>query len=368
MGVDGRKYPESEVADIVERARTIRADNGLELEMRPVPGDTREHVLDPRVYARAHAKLAASRGEQKMTGDSGSSDIDGVIAFRTAPNKETHVVRGADVVKRTMTVVLGEHEVEVHVFTPSGHEPSSQLLIFYHGGGFVAGNIGQYENDLRYICDVAGCVAIYPEYRLAPETAFPGGLEDCLGVYDWAVEHAAELGVDPQRIAIAGDSAGGSLSNAVVLQRGREGRIKLLVEMYPLVDGGPVPDEWSHELYPALGGQEPEASSRVDRILLMNDDLSRNYTGGNAGLLKDERVSALYADDVSMFPRTLVVSSEFDYLRYQDELFAKKLHDAGVDVRAIRYGGCDHGFFETCGVMPQAEDLCLVISEEIEKI
>ena len=108
--------------------------------------------------------------------------------------------------------------------------------------------------------------------------------------------------------------------------------------------------------------------SRVDRIRLMNDDLPRIYTNGDAELIKDERISALYADDVSMFPRTLVVSSEFDYLRYQDELFAKKLQDAGVDVRAIRYGGCDHGFFETCGVMPQAEDLCRVIAEEIEKI
>ena len=263
---------------------------------------------------------------------------------------------------------LGDRGIPLHVFAPRTRVDPAPLLIFYHGGGFAAGNIGQYENDLRYICDMTGCVAIYPEYRLAPETMFPGGLDDCLGTYDWAVKHAADLGIDPTRIAVAGDSAGGSLSNAVVLERGEEGRIKLLVLIYPLVDGGPEPDEWSYKLYPSLEEQRAEAMSRVDRIRLMNGDLPGIYTNGDLDLIRNPLISALYADDVSMFPRTLVVSSEFDYLRYQDELFAKKLLDAGVDVRAIRYGGCDHGFFETCGVMPQAEDLCRIISEEIKAI
>lgn len=81
--------------------------------------------------------------------------------------------------------------------------------------------------------------------------------------------------------------------------------------------------------------------------------------------MTDPLISAAYCDDLSVFPRTVVVSSEFDFLRYQDEKFAKQLADAGVDVRAIRYLGCDHGFFEACGVMPQAEDLCRIMAKEI---
>lgn len=114
--------------------------------------------------------------------------------------------------------------------------------------------------------------------------------------------------------------------------------------------------------------QRTEALSRVDRIRLANNDLPPMYVNGDADKMLDPLISALFAEDVSAFPRTVIISSEYDYLRYQDELFAKRLQDAGVDVTAIRYRGCDHGFFEMYGVMPQAEDVCRVISEELAKI
>lgn len=358
METNKRKYDSAEVDDIASRARTCKQANGLVLEIRPVPGDNREHVLDSRVYERARARIVAGGGN-------GDGDV---IAFRTRPNKETHSIEGGGVNHHVVIMDLDDRGIPLHVYTPEGHESGSPALIFYHGGGFMVGNIGQYENALKLIAKKSGSVVVYPEYRLSPETMFPGGVEDCVGTYDWVVAHAEELGIDEGRIAIAGDSAGGSLSNAVVLERGREGKIGLLVLIYPLVDGAPVPDEWSYELYPAVEGQRDEALSRVDRIKLSVDDLAPTYTHGNETKLLDPLVSAAYAGDVSMFPRTLVVASEFDYLRYQDELFARKLQCAGVDVRAIRYGGCDHGFFETCGVMPQVEDLCNVVVGELEKI
>ena len=157
-------------------------------------------------------------------------------------------------------------------------------------------------------------------------------------------------------------------ANAVVLEGSHADRIKAVVELYPLVDGGPVPDEWSYDLYEVVDEQRPEALSRVDRIRLANNDLPPMYVNGDADKMLDPLISALFAEDVSAFPRTVIISSEYDYLRYQDELFAKRLQDAGVDVTAIRYRGCDHGFFEMYGVMPQAEDVCRVISEELAKI
>ena len=358
MDASGRTYDPAEVEDIAARAHVMELENGLRLEVRPVPFATEEHMLDPRVYARTHARIVAGGG-------AGDSDV---ISFRARPNKETHAIEGGGVSKRVVIMDCGDRGIPLHVFEPERRQENAPVLLFIHGGGFMVGNIGQYENALRLIAKQSGCVAVYPEYRLAPETMFPGGLEDCLATYDWLVDHAGELGIDASRMAVAGDSAGGSLSNAVVLEKGEEGRIKLLVVVYPLVDAAPVPAEWSYDLYPTLEGQEREAMSRVDRIKASIDDLAPIYCHGDAEKLLDPLVSAAYADDVSMFPRTLVVSSEFDYLRYQNELFAKKLQDAGVDVRAIRYGGCDHGFLETCGVMPQVEDLCNVMVEELGKI
>lgn len=359
MGTEERKYPTSELEVLERGSREVVEPNGLKLLLKPVPGDEREHVLDPRVYARAHAKLAA--------GPAPAGPVD-VIAWRSAPNKETHVVRGSNVAKKTVVMNFGDRGIPLHVFTPEGHESGSAALVFIHGGGFMVGNIGQYENCLRDIAERTGCVAIYPEYRLSPETMFPGGVEDCVKTLDWLVEHADELGVDATRVAVAGDSAGGSLTNAVVLDGSHVDRIKLVAELYPLVDGGPVPEEWSYDLYEIVNDQRAEALSRVDRIRNANDDLPMMYTNGNAEEMLDPRVSALFAEDVSAFPRTVIISSEYDYLRYQDELFAKRLQDAGVDVTAIRYRGCDHGFFEMYGVMPQAEDVCRVISEELAKI
>lgn len=197
---------------------------------------------------------------------------------------------------------------------------------------------------------------------------FPGGVEDCVKTLDWLVEHADELGVDATRVAVAGDSAGGSLTNAVVLDGSHADRIQLVAELYPLVDGGPVPEEWSYDLYEIVNDQRAEALSRVDRIRNANDDLPMMYTNGNAG--GDARPEGVcpVRGGRERVPRTVIISSEYDYLRYQDELFAKRLQDAGVDVTAIRYRGCDHGFFEMYGVMPQAEDVCRVISEELAKI
>lgn len=358
METETRMYDLAEVDDIASRACAFKLDNGLTIEIRPVPGDDREHVLDPRVFERAHARIVAGGGN-------GDGDV---IAFRTRPNKETHSIEGGGVNHRVVVMDLGDRGIPLHVYVPEEHEAGSPALIFYHGGGFMVGNIGQYENALKLIAKKSRSVVVYPEYRLSPEAMFPGGIEDCVGTYDWVVAHADELGIDDERIAIAGDSAGGSLSNAVVLERGAGGRIKLLTLIYPLVDGAPVPSEWSYALYPTAEGQREEALSRVDRIKLSVDDLAPMYTHGDANKLLDPLVSAAYAEDVSMFPRTLVVASEFDYLRYQDELFAKKLQDAGTDVRVVRYGGCDHGFFETCGVMPQVEDLCNVMVEELGKI
>lgn len=359
MGAEERKYPTSELEVLERGAREVVEPNGLKLLLKPVPGDEREHVLDPRVYARAHAKLAA--------GPAPAGPVD-VIAWRSAPNKETHVVRGVGVAKKTVVMNFGDRGIPLHVFTPESHESGSAALVFIHGGGFMVGNIGQYENCLRDIAERTGCVAVYPEYRLSPETMFPGGVEDCVKTLGWLVEHADELGVDATRVAVAGDSAGGSLTNAVVLDGSHADRIKLVAELYPLVDGGPVPEEWSYDLYEIVNDQRAEALSRVDRIRNANDDLPLMYTNGNAEEMLDPRVSALFAGDVSAFPRTVIISSEYDYLRYQDELFAKRLQDAGVDVTAIRYRGCDHGFFEMYGVMPQAEDVCRVISEELAKI
>ncbi len=349
-----RTYDEDLPASIAAGARVEKID-GLNVELRPVPDDSRAHALDPRVAA-----LFELRKSGKFPTPKGSD----LISMRTRPNKESHQIDSGAVSEKVLLMDLGDRKIHLFVFEPKDHEGALPVLAYFHGGGFTVGNIGQFRNALRYLAERAHCVVVYPEYRLAPESLFPAQQLDCNDAVNWVCEHADELGVDPGRVAVAGDSAGGSLCNAVTILQG--GRVRLVVEMYPLVDGGPVPKEWSLDLYPHLAEQEEAAVSRTLRIRNASDGLAATIVPtGQENLVYDPLISAKYYGNLASFPRTLVVCSEFDYLRYQNERFAKQLQDAGVSVRAIRYLGCDHGFFETCGVMPQVEDLCNVMAGEI---
>lgn len=350
---------DSSYPDIIARgAYSVTDDDGFTLEMRPIPDDAREHALDPRVYELT---------KKRLSGAFATPAGNDFAAMRARPNKENHNIDSGDVKETLEVMELNGRSVNLHVFTPGEFHAPVPVLAFFHGGGFTVGNIGMYRPALRYIAEQADAIVVFPDYRLAPEQKFPAGLNDCNETLDWLADNADRLGIDMGRVVVAGDSAGGSLANGVVQLRAGSELVKLVVEMYPCVDCGPIPDEWSYDLYPMLEEQKTEAMSRVNRIKSSFGSLEGLYTGEGSSVL-DPLISAAYCTDLSIFPRTVMVTSEFDFLRYQDEQFAQQLANAGVSVRCIRYLGCDHGFFETCGVMPQVEDLCRVVAGEIRSL
>ncbi len=353
-----RQYERTLVDKIEAGTRTIEED-GLAIECRPVPDDDRDHALDPRVV-----ELFRRRKSGEFPTPKGND----IMSMRTRPNKESHPIDSGEVSERVVQMDFSDRSLQLFLFEPSHYEGGKPALVYFHGGGFTVGNIGQFRNALRLLADASGCIVAYPEYRLAPETPFPGGLLDCNDTVEWLASQADEFGIDPSRFALAGDSAGGSLANAVTILQRDTGRIKLIVEMYPLVDGGPIPPEWSHDMYPCLPEQREAAMSRTDRIKNAAQGLPDLYFQGKSALEYDPLISATYYARLCEFPRTVVVASEFDFLRYQDEAFARKLSREGVNVRCIRYLGCDHGFFETCGVMPQVEDLVNVMAGELKAL
>lgn len=352
---DGRQYERVLVDKIEAGTKTIVKD-GLAIECRPVPDDDRAYALDPRVVELFRRRKAGEFPTPK------GNDI---MSMRTRPNKESYLIDSGNVTERVVQMDFSDRSLQLFLFEPGNYVGGRPALVYLHGGGFTVGNIGQFRNALRLLADLSGCIVAYPEYRLAPETPFPGGVLDCNDTIEWLTSHAGEFGIDPEKFALAGDSAGGSLANAVTILQRDTGRIKLIIEMYPLVDGGPIPSEWSHDMYPCLPEQHEAAMSRTDRIKNAAQGLPDLYFQGRSALAFEPLISATYYARLGEFPRTVVVTSEFDFLRYQDEAFAKKLLEAGADVRCIRYLGCDHGFFETCGVMPQVEDLVNVMAREL---
>ena len=186
--------------------------------------------------------------------------------------------------------------------------------------------------------------------------------------------HAAELGADPSKLMVAGDSAGGSLTNACVLQD-EQGIIRKIMGIYPSWDGSDYHTQtaytWTYDAYEVADEDKELAYSRIDRIKSGVDkdpsSSSNLYLQGHT-TPKNPLVSAIFATDEQLkkFPETIIVAAEYDYLRVGSDYAAKRLASLGVPVRSIRYCGCDHGFLDMLGTIVQSEELCLTIAAELK--
>lgn len=208
------------------------------------------------------------------------------------------------------------------------------LLVFYHGGGFVVGDLDTHDAVCRLTCRDADVAVLSIDYRLAPEHPAPAAVDDAYAAFRWAYDHAAELGGIPGRVAVGGDSAGANLATAVALLA-RD-------------DGQPLPVfQWL--IYPVTD-QTAQTRSRTlfgDGFLLTKNDIdwfTGQYVGRSQLDPTDPRVSPLLAGDLSGLPTALIAVAGFDPLRDEGELFASALRDAGVVVDLRRMGSLTHGF------------------------
>jgi len=220
------------------------------------------------------------------------------------------------------------------LYTPLGPaEGPGPLLVYYHGGGWVIGDLDTHDSAVRFLAAAAGVPVLSVEYRLAPEHPFPAPVEDALAAFEWAAENAAELGADAARIAVGGDSAGGNLA-AVVSMLAR--------------DGGGTPPAMQLLIYPVTDAAGAGESRRLfaEGFLLTAGDMDwfeESYLP-DAAAGADPRVSILRADDLSGLAPAYVVTAGFDPLRDEGEAFARRMHEAGTRVALRRQAGLVHSF------------------------
>jgi acetyl esterase len=233
--------------------------------------------------------------------------------------------------------------LRIRTYTPQGTGPFP-LLVFFHGSGFVLCSLDTHDGMCRNLCAGAGCVVASVDYRLAPEHKFPAGSEDCLQATRWAATHAAALGADASRIAVAGDSAGGNMAAVTALRLRDEGGPALRGQLllYPVTDyytpGTPSYEE----------NAEGYGLTR-DTMKWFWDHYLRHPSEG-----AHPHASPLRAPDLSGLPSTLVITAEYDPLRDEGEFYAEKLKAAGVPTAVTRYNGVNHGFMFWVGVVDKA--------------
>ncbi|HEX3538545.1 MAG TPA: alpha/beta hydrolase [Stellaceae bacterium] len=210
---------------------------------------------------------------------------------------------------------------------------SLPVLMFFHGGGWVVGSIETHDTVCSHLAVRAECAVVSVEYRMGPEHKFPAAVEDCVAATEWAADNAAVLGVDPVRIAVGGDSAGGNLAAVVALVARDRGRPRLAHQLliYPATDGG-----MGHASIERYG--EGHLLTRATMRWFYEQYLRGPEDVG------DWRVSPLRAPDLAGVAPALVLTAEYDPLCDEGDAYARRLEAAGVPVRHRRIEGQIHGF------------------------
>jgi len=248
----------------------------------------------------------------------------------------------AGVTDRTIPGPAGPQAIRV--YHPGGDGPLP-VLVYFFGGGWSLGTLDTCDGVCRMLTNAAGCVIVAVSYRLAPENKFPAAVEDCYSGAAWVAANAAELGADPARVAVGGDSSGGNLTAAVTLLARERGGPRFVHQLlvYPNTDyqaaTPPIPEmndphffnaksvEWYWSLY-----------------------LASAQDGANP------LASPLREPDLSGLPPATLISAEYDPLRDQGEAYAARLAEAGVPVEVTRYDGMPHAFFTMIALIDAARD------------
>ena len=306
-----------------------------------------DRVLDPQVEALLAqiAELGQPPFEHMTVAQARQAGAEAYAALQ-GPGPEV-----ASVAHRYLTGPTAD--LPVRIYTPDGAGPFP-AIVYYHGSGWVILNVEVCDASLRRLAKDTGCVVVAVNYQKAPEHKFPVAFNDAWATLTWVVAHSEELGVDPARIAVGGDSAGGNLAAAVAIKARDSGGPALAFQLliYPVTD---------RDL------DTPSAILNAEGYLLQRETMRwfwGHYLEGATDEI-DWRACPLRAASLADLPPALVVTAEFDPLRDDGRHYADRLRDAGVKVTHTNYEGMIHGFYWMGAVVDRVADLHAEIAREV---
>ncbi len=243
---------------------------------------------------------------------------------------------------RDLTALGPGGEIPLRLYRPDSGQPCP-ALVYLHGGGWVLGDIPTHEKLCTEIVQGAGCAVVSVDYRLAPEHKFPAAADDAFAAMQWVMAQAEELGIDGQRVAVGGDSAGGNLAAAACLMaKDRQETMPVCqVLVYPITD---------------CDFDTPSYRENAEGYLLTRSTMDwfwQCYVDSDTDMLHPY-ASPMRAEDLSGLPPALVITAEYDPLRDEAEAYAERLQGAGVPTTLTRYDGMIHAFIRRTDIFDQA--------------
>lgn len=262
--------------------------------------------------------------------------------IRNGPMKMKPLAGEPKAMAKVMNHIIrtNEGDLLMRLYYPKDNKPLP-VLLYFHPGGFVKGDIDSHDPVCRSIAEASGCLVASINYPLAPENPFPRAITAAKEALQWIATHSTELNSDG-RIAVAGENAGGNLA-AVLTQEVRENihpKISFQVLIYPQTDF----------TFSSLSQQEYSSGYLLERDSI--EWYKKQYIPQDQDAM-DPRISLLYAHDFSSLPQALIITAEYDPMRDEGETYAQKLKSAGVPTELKRYKGMVHGFFQMEGILDE---------------
>lgn len=366
-----KQYQDRLVEQIRQCEETI-TEFGVEIRLKESPNRAGKGHMDPAELSLIKENWAAS--DQEDAGHPYELDLppEEMIPFLRDmmgfPNLNLNTM---EIITKYETIPVRGREVGLwRYFLRKGKREPKSCLIYIHGGGWFGGSVYTVENPCKFIAEAADAVVFNVDYGLAPQMKFPYNLEECYEAVRHVYRNAEIYGIDPKRITIAGDSAGGNLCAAMCLKDRDEGNHYIAQEilLYPAVTFGrnAAPGyEWHMDAFEIAPGQERTIKGCL--TLGQPQDVETNREAG--WYFKDFKdashpyASPMMAGDLSGVAKTVILTAEYDGLRIQGEFYGSQLAKAGVETMIYRYCGCTHAFIDRLGYQPQPEDACRLIAE-----
>lgn len=358
-----RRYDPS-LLEKMKQGQQVEFYKGLPVLVKPIPEGGQPGDMDPRLYKSMKMMPLLSHFLPKPK--KGLSTLEKIQPYRKMFGQyKGDIVVSEGVVTEEVSVPSADgYMVPVRIYKRTDAGQELPILVYYHGGGFFGGGVQIVEQMCKVLVANLDCVVLNVDYRLCPEAHYPQPFDDCWYATRWAWEHAEELGGDRNKLAVAGDSAGGNLAAAITLRDRDEatGMVKLQVLLYPAVNISGQHTAFYH----GVDYEKYRRSPRHKRVLDCVLKLMGSMLGGDENLLEQVYlqgylpVGSIYAspllDDFHALPPTMVIFGEHDMLAFEDIAYALTAHEAKVSLQTIVYEGISHGFADQIGVMPQAED------------
>ncbi len=317
-------------------------------------------LADPRMPEKSRAPMNASDSDPMAKADKDMKMVLDALAglggkplATLTPEEARRQPTPADAVKAVMTKKLGKapapeavakvenrtytsadgSQLPVRIYTPKGKGPFP-VVVYFHGGGWVIADLDVYDSSPRALANAAGAIIVSVEYRKAPEHKFPAAHDDAFAAYKWVHDNAASFGGDPERLAVAGESAGGNLAfNTAV--RARDEKVTMPMHMllvYPVAGA-----DMTTPSYVANTNAKPLGKAGMEWFV--------SNVFAKPSETKDPRLDLVHRTDLRGLPSATVITAEIDPLRSEGQQLAKNLTAAGIDVDATDYRGVTHEFF-----------------------